>query len=362
MGKYWTEKQNNVDDILAEDFNSAFDNIAQDITNALTEAAALSDKIDTVKSETEQELSGKADKTYVDGAFEAINDNIAIREKSENKGIPNGYAPLDSAGNIPNNYLHVVIPHTTASGYPITLTDHLAGEKLLSCMLYGADGGVGDLVSDGEYSGKYAVPIYIRGKNLIDVSALSNIDNYFNAKEDRPGLEFFNVKFPAGTYTASINIISTPIGSITATYIKDNTIYSVKNLVNTTDTQGEKSVSFTMPQDWYIRLYFAGNANNSTRLSALMECIDKLQLEYGSSATEYEEYTEPSTTTIYLDAPLTTEQSAEVSGLKAIDSDVNTITTETSVTPSKIEVEYYQDINKVITNLTNAILAQGGNV
>ena len=69
MGKYWTEKQNNVDDILAEDFNSAFDNIAQDITNALTEATALSDKIDTVKSETEQELSGKADKTYVDEAL-----------------------------------------------------------------------------------------------------------------------------------------------------------------------------------------------------------------------------------------------------------------------------------------------------
>lgn len=315
-----------------------------------------------VNNAVEEVVSGKADKTYVDEVFKEINDNIAIREKSENKGMPNGYAPLDSTGKLPNNYLHDAIPHTTASGYPITLTDHLAGEELLSCILYGADGGVGDLVSDGEYSGKYAVPIYIRGKNLIDVSAFSNIDNYFNAKKDRPGLEFFNVKFPAGTYTASINIISTPIGSITAAYIKDNTIYPVKNLVNTTDTQGEKSVSFTMPQDWYIRLYFAGNSNNSTRLSALMECIDNLQLEYGSSATEYEEYTEPSTTTIYLDVPLTTEQSAEVSGLKAIDSDVNTITTETSVTPSKIEVEYYQDINKVITNLTNAILAQGGNV
>ena len=254
------------------------------------------------------------------------------------------------------------IPHTTVSGYPITITDHLAGEELLSCRVYGADGGVGDLVSDGEYSGKYALPVYIRGKNLIDVSAFANIDNYFNAKEGRGGLEFFNVRFPAGTYTASVNIINTPTAVISATYVQDNTIYSVKILVNTTDTQGEKSVTFTAPQDWYIRLYYAGNINTAARLSALMECIDSLQLEYGSSATEYEAYTEPSTATIYLDAPLTADQSAEVSELKAIDSDVNTVTAETTVKPSKIEVEYYQDINKVITNLTNSILSQGGNV
>lgn len=254
------------------------------------------------------------------------------------------------------------IPHTIVSGYPITITDHLAGEELLSCRVYGADGGVGDLVSDGEYSGKYALPVYIRGKNLIDVSAFANIDNYFNAKEGRGGLEFFNVRFPAGTYTASVNIINTPTAVISAAYVQDNTIYPIKVIVNTTDTQGEKSVTFTAPQDWYIRLYYGGSSNTVARLSALMACIDSLQLEYGSSATEYEEYTEPYIVTAYLDAPLTAGQSAEVSGLKAIDSDVNTITAETTVKPSKIEVEYYQDINKVITNLTNSILSQGGNV
>lgn len=151
---------------------------------------------------------------------------------------------------------------------------------------------------------KYDIPITVRGKNLIDVSALSNIDNYFNAKEGRGGLEFFNVKFPAGTYTASVNIIDTPIGSISATYVQDNIIYPVKVLVNTTDTQGEKNITFTMPQDWYIRLYFAGNSNTSARLSALIACIDSMQLEYGSIATFYEPYNGGITEHIYLDEPL----------------------------------------------------------
>ena len=57
-----------------------------------------------------------------------------------------------------------------------------------------------------------------------------------------------------------------------------------------------------------------------------------------------------------------TETDITVAGeLKTVDSDVNNIICGTTIAPSKIDIEYYQDINKVITNLTNAILAQGGN-
>ena len=34
MGKYWEDKQNNVDDVNAEDFNNAFNLIAEDIEEA----------------------------------------------------------------------------------------------------------------------------------------------------------------------------------------------------------------------------------------------------------------------------------------------------------------------------------------
>ena len=55
------------------------------------------------------------------------------------------------------------------------------------------------------------------------------------------------------------------------------------------------------------------------------------------------------------------ETDAEITGmLTALDSEVNYIWCDNS--PAKIEVGYYQDINKVIEELKNAILAQGANV
>ena len=52
-----------------------------------------------------------------------------------------------------------------------------------------------------------------------------------------------------------------------------------------------------------------------------------------------------------------------VSGsLKTADSAKNHIFCGTTKAPSKIELSYWQDINKVLSETTNAILAQGGNV
>ena len=57
-----------------------------------------------------------------------------------------------------------------------------------------------------------------------------------------------------------------------------------------------------------------------------------------------------------------TEESIIVPELTAPISSVANISTETEISPSNMDVEYYQDINTVINNLTNAILSQGGNV
>ena len=48
--------------------------------------------------------------------------------------------------------------------------------------------------------------------------------------------------------------------------------------------------------------------------------------------------------------------------LTSLESASITITCSSDVSPSKMEVTYYQDINKVIEELKNAILSQGGNV
>lgn len=60
------------------------------------------------------------------------------------------------------------------------------------------------------------------------------------------------------------------------------------------------------------------------------------------------------------DTPI--EGSITVPELTMPNSAVTNISTETAISPSNMDVEYYQDINTVINNLTNAILSQGGNV
>ena len=61
-----------------------------------------------------------------------------------------------------------------------------------------------------------------------------------------------------------------------------------------------------------------------------------------------------------LDTP--TEESITVPGLTIPNSEVTNVLAGTAIQPSSMDVTYYQDINKVITELKSVILAQGGNV
>ena len=106
--------------------------------------------------------------------------------------------------------------------------------------------------------------------------------------------------------------------------------------------------------------------------------LSNIMLEEGGSETDYERYAEPQTAVIELSAPLgkndhvvnasgTTFKNsvlskASTAEIPLVTSGTNTIEVGTATAPGKIEVEYYKDINKIVNNLTNAILAQGGNV
>ena len=66
MGKYWTDKTDNVDFMSAEDFNSAFAGIESDI------AQKANKFVETEISNINEKLAQKADKTSVDEALERI--------------------------------------------------------------------------------------------------------------------------------------------------------------------------------------------------------------------------------------------------------------------------------------------------
>ena len=73
--------------------------------------------------------------------------------------------------------------------------------------------------------------------------------------------------------------------------------------------------------------------------------VKDLQVEIGDTATEYEEYKEP----------ITYETTEDIKSVYP----TTTLLVEDGVT---IEAEYNKDINKVIENLTQAIISMGGNV
>lgn len=304
------------------------------------------------------------------------------------------------------------IPHTTASGYPMTVTDHLEGEKLINYQVYGnsvQDGtptpetpieiqSVGDLVTDGtsEHYGKYDVPVTVCGKNLLpndwelgfistSSGANQSSSTYVRTKD------YFAFDISKNYYISSDSIdASTPIGW----YFYDENKNFISRFVSYKNrTIGTSGCQVAIPTN---TVFF--------RLTVLTTDINiKVQIEEGSNATSYEPYIPPVTKHIYLDEPLRkagdyadyvdfenqravrkievldntgtktideslgilatpTEEPITAPELTAPNSDVMHISSGTATQPSHIDLTYYKDINKVITNLTNAILAQGGNV
>ena len=130
-------------------------------------------------------------------------------------------------------------------------------------------------------------------------------------------------------------------------------------------------LTFTTPETITQIMFFFTLNSCKVKLSNIM-------LEEGGSETDYERYAEPQTAVIELSAPLgkndhvvnasgtTLKNSvlskASTAEIPLVTSGTNTIEVGTATAPGKIEVEYYKDINKVLANLNNAILSQGGNV
>ena len=278
---------------------------------------------------------------------------------------------------------------------------------------------VGDLVTDtsSENYGKYDVPVTLLHKNLFDKdkSSLDSIKNetaaeYWGVVIYRGNIIADTIKTnTAYTISFDVEVVSVP-NSNDFTFKSGGFGFRILNKSNSLNMcyetlkleQGKtyhRSSTFTIPDDLvYENMYFYANlySKNSDNSSLHPQVIVRnIRIELGSAA--------PVTKHIYLDEPLrkvgdyadyidyknqSVVRQIEVldsTGTKTIDESFGLLETPvteditvpdltipyseetdfnigTSTPPSSMDVTYYQDINKVITELKNAILAQGGNV
>ena len=257
------------------------------------------------------------------------------------------------------------IPHTTAEGQSVKITDQLAGEEPISCKVYGASDGVGDLDST---TGKHAVPIRIFGKNMLKIISgySTNGGSLTSTKiiKDSKGIIAIAKVVPNSkyTYTSSKSAYDERYF-----FFENNPIDTSEVAVGGVYGPVRKPYIITIPDNVnYIVFRVTADGVNIT---------ENLQLEEGETATQYEPYQTPQIITAMLDTPLSDgeyidivskkrndETDITISGSITLFDGTNNIMCQTAVQPSRISAEYYQDINKVITEIKNAVLSQGGNV
>lgn len=273
---------------------------------------------------------------------------------------------------------------------------------------------VGDLVTDetSEYYGKYDVPVTVCGKNLFDMETILPEQGW--------------VKQDDGSYYVANNgtVRNKVLWENTENYTGQlKILFQAKYAV---DNQRGSYLWVNYTDGTYLVVYYAGTVvantwyypESSRTITDSNKIVQNIVWTYGTgatstwvkdiiitkdlTATEYEPYS-GETKHIYLDEPLRkvgdyadyvdfqsqktirqvevlddtgtttidesfgilatpTEESIIAPELGVSTSVITNILADTAISPSIFYLTYYQDINKVITNLTNAILAQGGNV
>ena len=295
----------------------------------------------------------------------------------------------------------------------LTLADCCGGTNVRNYVIHGTEGGVGDLNSD---TGKYEIPVTVRGKNLMSMSrdvragfdsgaivekgvdyvvaqmsasaantepgSPNNSSGWIGINSLQATAEAFNKCFfkdikPSTTYTLSYDFeyFYLPDGLTSVKHRGQISISGKSEYANAQVTEAGKKyhykLTFTTPETITAIMFFFTLNSCKVKLSNIM-------LEEGGSETDYERYAEPQKAVVELSAPLgkkdhvvnasgTTFKNsvlskASTAEIPLVASGTNIIEVGTATAPGKIEVEYYKDINKVLANLNNAILSQGGNV
>ena len=160
----------------------------------------------------------------------------------------------------------------------------------------------------------YKVPIVCSGKNLFN--SLAAMDNGYYAADkstatfadrvttisniqgkNNPNFCFKIPVVKGEKYTISAGVIENSYNSTLARIAVCSSVHPDEAKFGYLYSNGKLTVTATSNY-LYLKNYIAWGTNNATLT------IEKLQVERGSSKTAYEEYKEPTTTNIYLDAPL----------------------------------------------------------
>ncbi len=272
------------------------------------------------------------------------------------------------------------VPKTeTTAELPVYLTDALEGENVTKLLAYGTEAGSGD--ADGE---KYKIKINACGKNLFDADSIflsapgwtsfydengvktykGTVPNLFSEYSGGIPLALNNKKlvFSWEARNSSKNSVTTYIKIWYPTYTENvchiqSTEWTKYSGVSTSDVINKLTFGYTTGDTVYIR---------------------NVQIEEATEKSDYEPYS-GSTVEAELDEPLlageyvdflrkkhvsgTGESDITVNGrIKAPNSEVCMLWSGDTSKPKNLKIRYYQDINKVISELKNAVLAQGANV
>lgn len=322
MNKYFTEKTDGKDDVFAEDFNNAFDSVETDMNarqktsekNVADGYAGLDSTGKIHKEQIPETTASDVPYNGTESGLSALNVQSAIDELAAD--YEQGKVESD------NRYL----PQDIAAGTE-PQTEYALAANAKNYQVYGnsvQDGtptpespveiqSVGDLVTSGEYAGKYDVPVTVCGKNILPYpySDTTKTENGITFTDNGDGtitvdgtatadIYFFlqsNITLSSGTYIMS----GCPTRGSTTTYFI--------GFGSSTDADiGNGSVR-TLPKDTTMNLFI--KILNGTAISNI---VFKPQLEEGSTATEYEPY-RAETKHFYLDEPL--RKMFEVDGLGA---------------------------------------------
>lgn len=198
-----------------------------------------------------------------------------------------------------------------------------------------------------------AVTVKAQGKNLVNPSAYARgatrttlsgdvfTTEFTNgAKHLNTGYTYTPAKHPSGTYTVTFVPVSAGAQACLFVYAADDNA-QIANLYGV-GANGKYSLTFTANEEFYVSVAGDNDARGTHSY--------KLQLEVGATATAYEPYIEP------VSYPVSADGSCSVASIHP----AMTLTTDTE--GAVVDCEYNRDINKVIEQLTQAIISMGGNI
>ena len=216
-------------------------------------------------------------------------------------------------------------------------------------------------------AGKYRLPVLLCGKNLFDLDYYENPENIYGISQSRlcwrlmtkPGRRYvFSVSDNLFLGNANEAELMISLGGLFGKGTSNKWIGHPEAAAYCPST-----VLFDATGNDYICLGGNSAARENLKLFYETFCKNPILEEVEKTAAKGSGYVpyQGQEQVVYMNSPLNAEMTQAVTGLKIQSGNVNYLFARTELAPYQIELSYYQDINKVVTEIKNAILVNGGN-